>query len=359
MARYVPTGHIVFSQQGQLMAVPFDLETLSLTGTPVRVTQPRMEAGFLEPWEWTFSEDGTLIYATAKQGVGRGREAVWVDRSGQQTELEMNRVADGDWARFSRDGAQVVYGAVDEAGNWDVYLYNLASRSNRRLTFDPALDTNPVFHPDGKRVLFSSLRDGPRHIYEIDLAGGGPVSLSEEALGVPRSFSADGATVFFNHAGDTTTREDIGALSRVDGSTTMLLSSPSAERYPSLSPDGRWLAYESDASGRSEIYVRPYPAMDSTQQLSNAGGSFPVWGSDGRQIYFHQGRALVSVAVDGGVTFGPPEVLFERSFAVQNYYFDVAPDGEHFLMLRPAVSGVLELIVVENWFEELKQLVPG
>ena len=140
----------------------------------------------------------------------------------------------------------------------------------------------------------------------------------------------------------------------------MLLENSAAERYPSLSPDGQWLAYESDSSGRTEIYVRPFPAFDAIRQVSSAGGNFPVWGAGGDQIYYRQGRALVSVQVDShdGLAFGPPEVLFESPFDIQNHYFDVSPDGQHFLMLQPAVRGVHELIVVENWFRELKRLVP-
>ncbi len=140
----------------------------------------------------------------------------------------------------------------------------------------------------------------------------------------------------------------------------MLLENSAAERYPSLSPDGEWLAYESDESGRCEIYVRPFPAFDAIRQVSSAGGHFPVWSAAGDQIYYRQGRALVSVPVNSsdGLAFGPPEVLFESPFDIQNHYFDVSPDGQHFLLLQPAVRGVHELIVVENWFRELKRLVP-
>jgi serine/threonine-protein kinase len=273
----------------------------------------------------------------------------------------MNPVAVGDWARLSPEGGRVVYGSVDASGNWDIYLYSMQDRSNRRLTFDPAVDSRPVFDPDGKRVLFSSLplRDDAGRIFELDLTRGAPQPLAEENLGFPRSLSLDGSLVFFDRTLDTPTREDIGFFSRTERRATLLLEDAAAERYPSLSPDGRWLAYESDATGRSEIYVRPFPAFDATHQVSSEGGNFPVWSAAGDHLYYRQGRALVAVAVDtrNGFAVAAPEVLFESPFDV-NYYFDVSRDGQHFLMLRPAVRGVPELVVVESWFTELERLAP-
>jgi eukaryotic-like serine/threonine-protein kinase len=361
MPRYVPTGHIVFSQDRQLMAAPFDLDTLVVTGPAVRITEPRMQAAAAQPLEWDASDDGTLVFATAGESLRTGRAAIWVDRGGGETELGLNPVADTDWARLSPDGARVVYGSVDDQhGNWDIYLYSWDESSNRRLTFETLFDSHPIFHPDGKRVLYSSVRDGARRIVELDPTRGGPRVLSEDVLGFPHSLSPDGGLVFFERPAHGPTREDVGVLSRAEGRATLLLESAARERYPSLSPDGRWLAYESDSSGRAEIYVRPFPAFDATYQVSSEGGNFPVWGAAGDQIYYRRGRALVSVAIDtsDGFAVASTQVLFDSPFDVENYYFDVAPDGQHFLMLRPAVRGVRELIVVENWFEELKRLVP-
>lgn len=359
MPRYVPTGHLVFSQQGHLMAAKFDLETLSVTGPLVRVTEARMQPAQGDPWEWDFSDDGTLVFAIGRDSFDSGRKAVWVDRSGEQIELEMNPVAGTDWARLSPDGTHIVYGSIDQAGNWAIYLFDMENKSNRRLTFDSA-HSNPVFHPDGKRVLFSSRQQGTRRIFELDLTRGGPQSLGEETFGVARSLSPDGDLVFFDRAGDSPTLEGIGVFSRSEGTATMLLEHDTTARYPNLSPDGHWLAYQSNTSGRSEIYVRPFPAFDTTYQVSSLGGSFPVWSAAGDQLYYRQGRALVMVPVDtsDGFGFHSPEVLFEGPFDIQNESFDVSPDGQHFLMLQPAVQGVHELIVVENWFSELKRLVP-
>ena len=360
MPRYVPTGHIVFSQQGQLMAAPFDLDTLALTGPAVRITEPSIQGGAAEPSEWDVSDDGTLVFAAPGESRGTGRAAIWVDRAGNETELGLAPVADTDWARLSADGAQVVYGSVD-AGNWDIYLYSLDDASNRRLTFETTYDSHPIFQPDGKRVLFSSVQDGTRRIIELDPTRGGPLAVSEEALGFPRSVSADGGLVLFERPDIGPTREDIGVFSRAEGSATLLLESAARERYPSLSPDGRWLAYESDASGRAEIYVQPFPASDATYQLSSEGGNFPLWSAASDQIYYRRGRAVVAVAVDGsdGFVVASTQVLFSSPFDVGNHYFDVSPDGEHFLMLRPALRGVEELVVVENWFAELERLAPA
>jgi Tol biopolymer transport system component len=344
------------------MAAPFDLDRLAVTGPLVRVTEPRMQSQTAEAWvgEWDFADDGTLVFATATAATARGREAVWIDRSGNETTLAMHPVADGDWARLSPDGTRVVYGALDQGGNWDIYLYTMADGSDRRLTFDPAFDSRPIFHPDGRRVLFSALRNGARQVFELDLTHGGPHALSEEILGFPRSLSANGDLLFFDRAVAEAFREDIGVFSRSQGRTSLLLESEAAERYPSLSPDGHWLAYESDASGRSEVYVQPVPAFDATHQVSTEGGNFPVWSAGGDRLYYRQGRALIAATIDtsDGFAVAAREPLFESPFDVDNHYFDVAPDGEHFLLLRPPVGGVSELVVVDSWFGELDRLVP-
>jgi Tol biopolymer transport system component len=210
-------------------------------------------------------------------------------------------------------------------------------------------------------VLFASARDDVRRIFELELARGGPRAVAEDSLGFPRSLSADGDLIFFDRAGDGATREDIGVFSREEGSTTMILASAASERYPALSPDGGWLAYQSDATGRAEIYVQPVPDFDATHQVSSEGGSFPVWGATGDRLYYRRGPALVVVVIDTseGFAVGAPEVLIESPFDVENHHFDVARDGEHFRVLRPAVRGVEELIVVEGWFAELERLAPA
>ncbi len=360
MPVYVPTGHIVFSQQGQLMAAPFDLDSASATGPPVRITEAAMHRGVGDIWEWTFSPTGTMIYATANDTLGTGREALWVDRSGTPFALGTLGVAGGDWARLSPEGDRVVYGSVDEGGNWDIYLYDIQTDSNRRLTVDPGLDTTPIFHPDGQRVFFSAVRPQGRYLFELDLENGRTAQIGDEPLGFPRSFSADGETLFFEQQADAESKENFGSYSLADGSHRVLMATPSAERYPTLSPDGRWLAYESDQSGRDEIYVQPYPALDAPRQLSENGGNFPLWNAAGTELYFRRGRALLAlpVALDEVASFGQPKVLLESDFGVQNDAFDVTRDGSNFLMLSPAARGIPELVVVENWFSELERLAP-
>lgn len=362
-AKYVQTGHIVYTQQGQLMAAPFDLESRSLTGAAVRITEPLMSVGEGVVWvEWDVSADGTLVFTTSGQGVSGGRQAMLVSRDGEEQDLEhMLPVAGADWARLAPDGSKVVYGATDQVGNWDIYLYELSSGINRRLTFDREIDNRPTFHPDGQRVLFASTRDGAQKVFEIALSGGQPQAWADVPLGFPASLSPDAETLFFNRPGDQNTREDIWSFSRGDGEPRVLVQTPALERFPTLSPDGRWLAYESDEAGQAEIYVKPYPALDGKYQISIDGGNFPVWSSDGNELFYRDGRALVAAQIEtnGGLAIAAREVLFESSsFDVLNYYLDVAPDGRHFLMLRPASGTVNELVVVENWFEELERLVP-
>ena len=241
-----------------------------------------------------------------------------------------------------------------------VYLHELDTDTSRRLTFHREIDYHPTFHPDGQRVLFASLRDGAQKVFEIELSGGEPKPWTEETLGFPSSFSPDAETLFFDSPGDPSTRADLWSFSRDSGERRALVQTPAIERFPRLSPDGRWLAYESDEAGQAEIYIKPYPGLEGKQQVSIDGGNFPVWSSTGEELFYRDGRALVvaRIRTNDGLAIGGRKVLFESSFDVLNYFFDVAPDGLTFLMLRPAVAPVDELIVVENWFEELERLVP-
>jgi serine/threonine-protein kinase len=205
---------------------------------------------------------------------------------------------------------------VVQEDNSDVYVYNLARSTLSPLTFDPGEDTFPIWTPDGARVLFSSNRDGPTSVFSKAAAGTGqvePVAAVGRYL-VAASFSPDGETLVLYDRGNVAVMA-MGGEREVEE----LVQSRFDYQFPELSPDGRWLAYESQESGRDDIYVRPFPNVDDNSWLiSPDGGRTPVWGPDGRELFYRglsQDTRMMVVPIDTEPTFSPgtPEVLFEGS----------------------------------------------
>ena len=260
---------------------------------------------------------------------------------------------------------------VRDPGNTDVMVYDLARETSTRLTFDPGADDFPLWSPDGQRILFSSDRDGAANIYAMAADGTGQparVTTSTTTNHFPQSWSGDGETLVIM-AGIPADLQvvSIGA----DSPPQDLIATEVTEVNAEVSPDGRWMAYMSNESGRTEVYVRPFPDVDDGKwQISRDGGAAPVWSPDGRELFFRApgGGDMLVVAVDTEPVFSPgnPEVLFEapyRSSAPgRGRPWDVAADGR-FLMIKESgsgqeASGPAQINVVLNWAEELKRLAP-
>jgi serine/threonine-protein kinase len=255
----------------------------------------------------------------------------------------------------------------------DIWTWDFARPTLTRLTFDPAADGFPVWTPDGRRLLFASERAGPMNLYwQVANGTGAAERLTESNYRQePTSISSDGTRVVF-HELTPTTRRDVMLL-MLDGTRRVqsLVQTPFEERNGIVSPDGRWLAYESDSSGRFEIYVRPFPDVgDGQWQISTAGGMQPLWSRSGRELfYLAPDGALMAVRVDArGATWsaGPLAKLFEGRYVAAGgnpgRTYDVSADGQRFLMVKQAGGdqppAPPQIIVVLNWFEELKRLVP-
>jgi len=356
--RYVETGHLIYAQSGtgNLMAVPFDLAALEVTGDPVLVLQGVRQSTF-GLVDFALSDEGTLGYVPGAAGANT---LVWVDRNGQEEPLDADPRGYAE-PRISPDGSRVVI-SVSEQGGGDVWIYDLEREALTRLTFDPALDHMPMWTPDGQRVVFDSLRDGANHnLFWKAADGTGQVerlTTSPNAQGA-YSFSPDGKSLVHTEIG---TSRDLYVLSMEDERLSQpLLEGQFAENRPMLSPDGRWLAYQSNESGRDEIYVRPFPNVEKGKwPISTDGGQEPVWAPKGQELFYRKGNTMmvVSIKTEPNFAAGTPAVLFTGSYFsdIVGRNYDVAPDGQRFLMV--AAENTNRINVVLNWFEELKRLVP-
>jgi len=357
--KVVETGHLIFEQSGTLMAASFDLSTLEVTSGAVPVLQGVRQNTVLGNVDYAVSDEGTLVYVPDS---GERKTLVWVDREGQEERLvaEPREYLD---PRISPDGSRLAI-VVNDSGGGDVWIYDLEREIPTRLTFDPALDHMPVWTPDGQRVVFDSTRDGPAHnLYWKAADGTADVERLTTSLNNhgAYSFSPDGKSLVHS---EIETSGDLHVLSMEDERISQpLLHGQFTEQHGAISPSGRWIAYESNESGRYEIYVRPFPKVgEGKWQISSGGGEDPVWAPQGQELFYRNGQALMAVGIKTEPTFTPgrPVVLFTGDYQSipYNRQYDVTPDGRRFLMIKQERTGIAQINVVLNWFEELKRLVP-
>jgi Tol biopolymer transport system component len=354
-AHYLPTGHLVFLQSGTLFAVPFDLARLEIAGTPVAILQGIQELAGTP--QIAFSQAGSLIYLqTTDQEVNS--TLVWVDRSGTETATGASRPM--AQPRLSPDGRSVAL-----ASSSDLWSYDLARESWRRLTFD-GQSSFPLWTPDGLRLTYASTQAGPTNTYWKLVDNSQPETrlIESDRVTVPLSWSPDGQTLAYVIV-DPLTAQDIWTL-RPDTNEEpqLFLRTRFREGGPQFSPDGSLVAYVSDESGRNEIYVRPFPGPGGQSTISTDGGNEPVWSRDSNELFYRDDDAMMAVDVVAGPGFsaGRPYQLFQAPYARSGAYwpnYDVTPDGQRFLMIKGAEQGSLspQINVVLNWFEELQQQV--
>ena len=351
--RYLPGGHLAYSAGDSVYVVPFDPARLEVRGEPVR--SPDGAAAF------TVSDDGTLVYAL---GLSRKRrELVWVDRNGREERLG-TPVADYAYPRLSPDGKRI---ALDVFGpDRDIWMWDIERRIMERFTLDPTENSLPAWTRDGTKLVVSSAASGIPNLYlqEVDGSGGRQRLLESPNMQRPFSVAPDGRLLFVEAV--PTRGRDVLALS-LDGSRAVepLLTSAANEIAPEVSPDGRWLAFASDESGRYEVYVRPYPQTAGGRwQVSASGGRQPVWSKDGRELYYRDfGGAVVMVPVRAGPSFQPgvAVTLLPPGRTYMGYgsgmgarTFDVSADGTRFLMVKTLdAAREPSFVVVQNWLANL------
>jgi len=329
-ARYVPPGHLVYARAGGLLAVPFDLKRLEVTGPPVSVLEGVSMNPSSGAAEFSSSTDGLLAYVPGGSSLGEGT-LLWVDRKGAAQALPVPPRAYVS-PRISPDGQRLAVG-IQGGGTW---LYELARGTLTRLS-----ETG---------------------------SGVAERLTTSENLVVPGSWSPNGRVFAFSEQ-DMTTGWDIWVQSlKGEQKPQPFLQTPANEFAPMFSPDGHWLAYQSDLSGRSEVYVRSFPDPGGKMQISTEGGTQPMWARNGRELFYRDGDKMMAAAVETTPAFAAakPRLLFEGHYetglglaAVANY--DVSPDGQRFLMIKASEqeSAATQLNVVLNWSDELRRLAPA
>jgi Tol biopolymer transport system component/predicted Ser/Thr protein kinase len=361
--RYALSGHLVYAQGGSLMAVRFDPQRLAVTGTAVPVVEGVLQSPVNGAAQYSFSATGSLVYIPGSAQAGQ-LKLVWVSRNGTEQPLATPAHA-YQFPRLSPDGRRVAVGVTEQENQ--VWLYDLSRDTSTRLTFEGNVNNAPVWTPDGKRIAFSSNKEGERNLFWqlADGSGGLERLTTSEHVHTPSSWSPDGQLLAFVEITPTTGR-DIWVLRLSDHKAQPFLRTPFDEGAPRFSPDGRWLAYVSNESGRYEIYVQPYPGPGGKWQISTEGGAEPVWNPNGRELFYRSGDEMmaVDIATQPGFAAGKPRALFEGRYLPTPFTFpsyDVSPDGQRFLMVKPteqAQAAPTQINVVLNWFEELKRRVP-
>jgi hypothetical protein len=364
--RYAASGHLVFARGNTLLATTFDLERLAITGPEVALIENLdtiLDSGLAA---FSISEDGTLAYVPAPSRAGR--TLVWVDRTGRVEPAAIPPQA-YFFPSLSPDGRRLAVQVADGRRS-DIWIHRFADGAATRLAVE-GLNSRPGWTRDGQHVTFSIRRGEDRFLITQTVDGTAP----GETLASSRrtdlwagSWTPDGQALAFVDAPPTDIG-DIKLFRRSGGLVEPLIAGPATERGPSFSPDGRWLAYESNESGRFEVYVRPFPASGVPRQISTDGGGLARWSSDGREVFFMLARRLYAVPIRTAPTLevGAPRLLFELPFGptgggVGPPPWDVTPDGQRFIFVKPGDDELapLRIHIVENWFEELKRRVrPG
>lgn len=387
-ARYVPTGHLVYVAGGRLMAAPFDLRTLRVTGDSAGVVDGRvMQSWTSTASQFTVSDSGSLAWLPAVDdaSVEDARRVVWVDRQGMSSPVGVAEDAYYQ-PRLSPDGLEIAVHTVQSRSA--IWIHDIRRGVRRRVPFD-GFANSPLWTPDGRRLVFRGAREGNANLYWILKDGSAPAErLTTNALTqFPASWTPDGRVLVFLQC---TSQCDIWALS-VDGpdrKVRPLMETPANETYPQLSPDGAWLAYTSNQSGHNEVWVQPFPGPGEPQQVSTEGGMMSRWSADGKSLYylarptdnpqpmslplpFRTGHTYFVVDISTRPAFraGAPRVVFqdpEMKYtgipALAGY--DVAPDGRFLMVEVQRGPGVVppppsDVRLIVNWSDELRARVPA
>ena len=349
-ARYASTGHLVYVRAGTLLAVPFDLGSLEANGDPIPILEGVSQSELTGAAQYSFSDRGSLFYVP---GLSPERRLVWVDRNGVEEPIKA-AARPYEQPRLSPDDRLL---ALEIEG--DIWAFDLVRETTTRITFDGG--SRPVWTPDGKQIVFTHSSG----LFRIAADGSSGVEqVLEGGLYHSNALSPDGQTLLL-HAHNPKSEDALTV--KLDGRSEPKpwLATIFSDVGTDFSPDGKWIVYESDESGQAEIYVRPFPGPGKKINISTNGGIQALWKANG-EIFYRQENQVIAVQVqtEPELMVGRPQHLFEGQYifggAGQFASYDVTPDGQRFVMIKGGATGEArqEIIVVLNWFEELKRLAP-
>jgi eukaryotic-like serine/threonine-protein kinase len=361
--RYVTGGLLVLNDPAGLMtAVPFDVGRLEVTG-PARPIADNLSVDASGDFNAGVSRSGDLVYQPV---VSEGNRLVLVDRAG----TSRNAGADSGYfytPRISPDGGRVatLRGTSPAYANFDIWVFDLAQRTQTRLTFDTTAAW-PVWSPDGRRIVYTRFTEGtnqfPTALYWVATDGSGsPQPLVTQAGNwKATAFEPGGRGIVFSGSPTPQAKEEIWRVGVDSGSVPIkVLATPFNNFSPSLSPDGRWLAYVADESGRSEVYVRAYPGAGGRWQVSLEGGTEPLWSGRGGEIFYRNGDVMMSASVrtQPGFEVTGRTRLFAGEYQPGNWRdqnYSVSGDGKSFAMLERVVGTRQAMVVTLNWFDRFR-----
>jgi eukaryotic-like serine/threonine-protein kinase len=364
-AEYVPGGYLAYAANRSYWAVPFSLATLRTTGTPARVLEEVMEVGTLAVNVATSA--GGMV-AAVRPPRAQLRTIAWMSRDGSERHVPMP-TRSYEHPRLSPSGDRLAV-VVREDENSDIYTWDLrqgATQSLQRFTFEPLQDTYPAWAGD-RQLIYNSMRKGVQNIYRRDVEGGSEEQLTQAATN-QRPLAVSKSHLVYEE----NTTDNAWNLMRLplDGTSAVqpLLTSRFDERNADVSPDGRWMAYESNESGQTEIYVRRFPRADGeVYQVSPNGGRSPAWSPAGGELFFVNGATMYAVATPMASTFrhASPVRLFDAPTALfdarqllgggAHRMYDVAKNGQEFVVVKSAGGGDQartrhSIVIVQNWFD--------
>ena len=364
-AAYAPPGFILYSRDGDLRAQRVDPKTLKAEGDPVRLADrvqydPESKAAL-----FALSATGSLLYL---EGEGAGKsELAWVSRDGK----DIGTIAPPAMfytPRLSHDEKRVAVDLSDaQTASGDVWMFDLGHEVSTRLTYDPANESAPQWSPDDRRIFFFSEKRGHLDLYDRPSSGTGAeeLLLADGTAKIPLDVSPDGQLLAYMVIDPAKKNADVSLMLLASRKATPLLTTPFNEGGLQFSPDGTWIVYSSDESGRSEIYVQRFPDSTGKWIVSRGGGTQPAWSADGRQIYYiSPERKMVSVPVAPGTSFdaGMPVSLFDAhvrhisAVSVPFRQYAVTRDGSKFLLNRVVgEEGTRPMTLVQNWSSQLER----